>query len=125
MAEHCKSPYNDACLSLSAALPFPPVFGRTVRRPTPTTALLPADDAAELDDADKLDADIGVAVEFEGEDEDEESDGDEVLVGDHLENVVLTLRCSNCRCMAGQCSVDVPTFWLLRRRVGVVLKKSG
>jgi len=39
-----------------------------------------ADGAAELDDADKLDADIGVAVEFEGEDEDEESDGDEVLV---------------------------------------------
>ncbi len=34
----------------------------------------------EMDDGDKLDADIGVAVEFEGEDEDEDSDGDEILV---------------------------------------------
>ena len=47
-------------------------------------ALPSADGAAELDDADKLDADIGVAVEFEGEDEDEESDGDEVLVSGSL-----------------------------------------
>jgi len=67
-----------------------------------------ADGAAELDDADKLDADIGVAVEFEGEDEDEESDGDEVLVsgrycqepmvlptlplGDHSANVSQSTR---------------------------------
>ena len=52
--------------------------------PVSTITLLTADGAAELDDADKLDADIGVAVEFEGEDEDEESDGDEVLVSSRV-----------------------------------------
>ena len=39
-----------------------------------------ADAAAEPEEGDQLDDDIGVAVEFEGDEDEEDSEGDEVMV---------------------------------------------
>ena len=79
----------------------------------------------EIDDGDKLDADLGVAVEFEGEDEDEDSDGDEVLVRNRSGCIVAAVQLLCCSCST-TCDADVHLLltWVLETHAKAALQLS-